>query len=89
MFSARFSKFGFTTYARQTLALAWTSFRAIARSRTGLTLVGALALGSAFFSTEWMLHMEEIPLLPRTEEVLAFYAPSLGVCRPSGSSSRC
>ena len=70
-------KFGFTTYARQTLTLAWTSFRAIAWSRTGLTLVGALAFGSAFFSTEWMLHMEEIPLLPRTEEVLAFYAPSL------------
>jgi ABC-2 type transport system permease protein len=69
--------FGFATYARQTLTLAWTSFRAIAKSRTGLTLIGVLALGSAFVSTEWMLHMEEIPLLPRTEEVLAFYAPSL------------
>ena len=64
-------------HARQTLAIGWTSFRAIAWSRTGLTLVGALAFGSAFVSTEWMLHMEEIPLLPRTEEVLAFYAPSL------------
>ena len=70
-------RFGFATAARQTLAIGWTSFRAIAWSRTGLTLVGALAFGSAFVSTEWMLHMEEIPLLPRTEEVLAFYAPSL------------
>ena len=69
--------FGFATYARQTLTLAWTSFRTIAKSRTGLTLIGVLALGSAFVSSEWMLHMEEIPLLPRTEEVLAFYAPSL------------
>jgi ABC-2 type transport system permease protein len=69
--------FGLRTSVRQTLALAWAFFRAIASSRTGLTLVGALALGSAFVSNDWMLHLEEIPLLPRTEEVLAFYAPSL------------
>jgi ABC-2 type transport system permease protein len=70
--------FGFATYARQTLALAWTSFRTLARSRTGLTLVGILALGSVFFSTEWFLFAEVIQLLPRTEEVLAFYTPGLG-----------
>jgi ABC-type transport system involved in multi-copper enzyme maturation permease subunit len=70
--------FGFATYARQTLALAWTSFRTIARSRTGLALVGIMALGSVFFSTEWFLFAEVIQLLPRTEEVLAFYTPGLG-----------
>jgi ABC-2 type transport system permease protein len=69
--------FGFATYARQTLALAWTSFRTVARSRTGLTIVGILALGSVFFSTEWFLFAEVIRLLPRTEEVLAFYTPGL------------
>ena len=70
--------FGFGTYARQTLALAWTSFRTIARSRTGLTLVGIMALGSVFFSTEWFLFAEVIQLLPRTEEVLGFFTPGLG-----------
>jgi ABC-2 type transport system permease protein len=70
--------FGFATYARQTLALAWTSFRTIARSRTGLTLVGVMALGSVFFSTEWFLFAEVIQLLPRTEEVLGFFTPGLG-----------
>jgi ABC-type transport system involved in multi-copper enzyme maturation permease subunit len=70
--------FGFATCALQTLALAWTSFRTIARSRIGLTLVGIMALGSAFFSTEWFLFLEQIPLLPRTDEVLLFYTPGLG-----------
>jgi len=69
--------FGFAAYARQTLALTSRSFRTTARSRTGLTVVGVLALGSAFFSTEWFLFMEMIPLLPRTEEVLEFYTPGL------------
>jgi ABC-type transport system involved in multi-copper enzyme maturation permease subunit len=70
--------FGFATYARQTLLLAWTSFRTIAKSPIGLTVVGVLALGSALFSSEWLLHMEEIPLLARTEAVITFFTPPLG-----------
>jgi ABC-type transport system involved in multi-copper enzyme maturation permease subunit len=70
--------FGFATYARQTLALAWASFQIVARSRIGLTLVGIMALGSVFFSTEWFLFLEVIPLVPRTDEVLGFFTPGLG-----------
>ena len=70
--------FGFTIYARQTFAIAWTSFRTIAKSRIGLTLIAVLALGSVFFSTEWFLFAEQIALLATTAEVLAFfYTPPL------------
>ena len=44
----------------------------------GLTLVAVLALGSAFFSTEWFRFLEENSLLATTAEVLTFYTPPLG-----------
>lgn len=34
-------------------------------------------MGSALVASEWLLHMEEIPLLARTEEVITFYTPAL------------
>ena len=71
-------RFTFATAVRQTATLTWTSFSTIARSRLGLTLVAVLALGSAFFSTEWFRFLEEIPLLATTAEVLTFYTPPLG-----------
>jgi len=71
-------KFSIAIFARQTFAIAWTSFRTIAKSRIGLTLIAVLALGSVFFSTEWFLFGGEIALLATTAEVLAFfYTPPL------------
>ena len=62
---------------RQTLAIGWTSFRAIAWSRTGLTLVGALAVRLGIRLDRVDAAHGGNPAAPRTEEVLAFYAPSL------------
>ena len=36
--------FGFTTHARQTFAIAWTSFRTIAKSAAGLVLLAPIAM---------------------------------------------
>lgn len=70
--------FGAAVYARQTGAIAWASFRTIARSWTGLTVVGVIALGSALFSREWMTHMDTIPLVATTAEALRFLTPPIG-----------
>ncbi|GAB2471166.1 hypothetical protein GCM10011375_38070 [Hymenobacter qilianensis] len=69
-------EFGFATSARQTLAVAQTSFWMIARGRGGLTLVAGLALGTGLFATEYMEWLG-VPLLARTEEVLRTLAPPL------------
>lgn len=63
--------FGFAMRMRQTLALAWTSFRVIARSRGGLVLLAALAAIVVRVLPENMESMGT-PLLPRTEHVLTF-----------------
>jgi ABC-2 type transport system permease protein len=68
--------FVFATYARQVLIIAETSFRAIAKSRTGLTLVALLAIGTGLFATEYMEWLG-VPLLARTEEVLRILTPPL------------
>ncbi len=68
--------FTFATYARQALAIAGISFREIARSRGGLTLVAALAIGTGLFATEYMEHYG-VPLFARTAEVLRVLTPSL------------
>lgn len=72
--------FVFATYARQALAIARTSFSAIARSRGGLTLVAVLAIGTGLFATEYM-EFFGVPLLARTEEVLRILTPSLSSFR--------
>lgn len=68
--------FVFATYARQVIAIARSSFRMIARSRGGLTLVAVLAIGTGLFSTEYMEWLG-VPLFARTEEVLRILTPSL------------
>ena len=67
--------FDFATHARQTLAIAWDSFRSMAKSWAGLILVPLLA---------WVVvlvphHLEsmEVPLLPRTEHVITFLTAPL------------
>jgi ABC-2 type transport system permease protein len=72
--------FAFTTHLRQALAFAWISFRMIAKSRAGLTLVAALAIGTGLFATEYMEWLG-VPLVARTEEVLRVLAPSLNSIR--------
>ncbi|HYH78683.1 MAG TPA: hypothetical protein VEX86_02775 [Longimicrobium sp.] len=68
--------FGFAAYARQTLAITWTSFRVIAKSRGGLVLLAGIALIAVRVLQE---NMESLgtPLLPRTEYVLTFLTAPL------------
>ncbi|HEX2203174.1 MAG TPA: hypothetical protein VHG91_07740 [Longimicrobium sp.] len=68
--------FGFATRARQTLAIAWVSFRTIAKSRGGLIVTAPIALVAVMILPEHM-HSMGTPLLPRTEYVLTFLTASL------------
>ena len=69
--------FDFATYFRQTLRIAWSSFKMIARHPIGLTLVAVIALLSAVFSHRIMTQFE-IPLLPTTQQVLGYLTTSVG-----------
>ena len=61
--------FGFATHARQTLAIAWTSFGKLATSRGGLVLLTVVALFAVLSVLETLKFMG-VPLLPRTDYVL-------------------
>lgn len=69
--------FGIRSNIAQTLAIAFASFRTIAGSRAGLTIVGILALGTGMFATEYM-QWYNVPFIARTQEVLRILSPSLG-----------
>ena len=62
--------FGFATHVHQTLTIAWSSFRWIARSPAGLFLLAVLPMFVVLVllveSTHW-----GVPLLPRTGYILA------------------
>jgi ABC-type transport system involved in multi-copper enzyme maturation permease subunit len=68
--------FGFATYARQALDIAWSSFRAVAKSRGGLIVTIPIAVVSVMILPEHMVNMGT-PLLPRTDFVLTFLAAPL------------
>lgn len=68
--------FGPATRARQTLAIAWDSFRTLAKSRGGLVVTAPIALVAVMILPEHM-HNMGTPLLPRTEYVLTFLTASL------------
>jgi ABC-2 type transport system permease protein len=68
--------FGLATRARQTLDIAWTSFRTIARSRGGLMVMLPIALVTIIVLPQNMENMGT-PLLPRTEYVLTFLTAPL------------
>ena len=68
--------FELATYLRQVMAIAGASFWAIARSRSGLTLVAVLAIGTGLFAPEYMESFG-VQLLARTQEVLRWVAPPL------------
>ena len=62
-------KFGFKTYARQTFAIAWTSFATIAKSATGLVLWASLATLLALLMPA-IKQLAGVPLLPRTAAIV-------------------
>lgn len=72
--------FGFATYARQALGIGGASFRSIARSRGGLTLVGLFALHLVVFLPEYTKFMG-VPMLPTTGRVLGLVTAALGDVR--------
>jgi ABC-2 type transport system permease protein len=63
--------FGSAAHARQTLGIAWASFRAVAQSRSGLVLLVAIPV-LAFLALPQNLELQGVPLLPRTGYVLTF-----------------
>jgi ABC-2 type transport system permease protein len=68
--------FGPATRARQTLAIAWTSFATLAWSRAGLVVMAAVA-AIAVLVLPQNLETMGTPLLPRTEYLLTFLAAPL------------
>ena len=74
--------YGFRTRARQTLAIAWASFRTIGRSWPGLALLLFLPLFAVLILP---IEMEQlgVPLLPRTANVIMrLTAPVTGLLTP-------
>ncbi len=69
--------FGFVTNTRQTLEIARTSFRTIATSRSGLTVVAAIAIVAVIFAHQFMENMG-VPLFPRTAHFITFLTTPLG-----------
>jgi ABC-2 type transport system permease protein len=62
--------FGFAIHARQTLAIAWTSFRTIATSWAGLALLAAIPLLTVAVVLDQMVS-NGVPLVPTTPRVIA------------------
>jgi ABC-2 type transport system permease protein len=74
--------YGFATRVRQTLAIAWASFRSIAKSWAGLALLLFIPLFAVLILP---IKMEQlgVPLLPRTAAViLRLTAPVTGLLTP-------
>ncbi len=69
-------KIGFATRLRQTLTIAWISFRRIAKSRIGFVLLAIFAMLVAMAVPWNMVHMS-VPLLPRTQLVITFLTAPL------------
>jgi len=68
--------FGLAARARQTFAIAWDSFRTIAKRPSGIFLLTILALLTVLLVPLNMKHMG-IPFFPRTEYVLTFLTAPL------------
>jgi hypothetical protein len=68
--------FGLATHARQALDIAWSSFRAVAKSRVGLIVTIPIAVVAVMILPEHLVN-SGTPLLPRTGYVLTFLATPL------------
>ena len=70
--------FGVMTRALQTFAIAWTSFRTIAKSAAGLVLLAPIAMLVGLLMPEFM-NLGGVPFLPRTAQVIdSLTAPVAG-----------
>ncbi len=69
-------RFGPALYARQTLAIAWTSFRVIAKSRAGLVVLAFIAALTVLLLPQNLYNMGT-PLLPTTAYLLTFLTTPL------------
>ena len=68
--------FGFSLHLRQALAIAWTSFRAIATSWAGLAVLAAIPLMAVPVVVDQMVS-GGVPIIPTTARVLAQLTSSL------------
>jgi ABC-type transport system involved in multi-copper enzyme maturation permease subunit len=71
------SSFALTTSFRQVLRIAGESFKQLARSPVGLTLVAVIALASVLFAKRIMTQFE-IPLIPTTQLVIDYLTAPVG-----------
>ncbi|CAA9275969.1 MAG: hypothetical protein AVDCRST_MAG93-2892, partial [uncultured Chloroflexia bacterium] len=69
--------FGFLTHLRQTRAIAWTSFLAIAKSRVALAVVAATVIGAVTFAHE-LMELMGVSVFPRTAHLITFLTTTLG-----------
>jgi ABC-2 type transport system permease protein len=69
--------FNFNTALHQTLRIALTSFKTVARNPAGLTIVAAIALISALFGHR-IISQLGIPLIPTTQQVLSYFTAPVG-----------
>lgn len=72
--------FGFATHVRQTLAIAWASFRAVVTSRAGVALVAVLAGPFALLGRGLMM-VTGAAVVPTTAQVLPLLTTSLSNLR--------
>jgi len=68
--------FGMVTRLRQGLTIAWTSFRIIAKTWSGL-FVWAIIAALIVLTIPLNLHIDNVPLLPRTDYLLTILAAPL------------
>ena len=68
--------FGLATHARQTLAVAWESFRTIAGSKGGFILPVAITVVAGLYAFGHLTFMG-VPLIPRTDHIITFLTAPL------------
>ena len=73
---------GFVTHARQTLLITRESFAAIARSRVGLVFLVLVPIVVGVVLSLAGLHVWGVPLVPRTERILALLTSPLRAFSP-------
>lgn len=69
--------FGFSTHARQIRAIAWSSFATIVKSKTGLTIVGLLALFLIMFASHQSQAFRGVSQYPTAMKLLPLLTAAL------------
>ena len=68
--------FGFTTFVRQTRAIAWTSFQQLAKIKGGLAILILIVLGIVLL-VPIQLKFMGIPMLPKTDHIITLLTAPL------------